>query len=1161
MLRRTVSHMRENHLGAVGIRVIAVAIVVMILVMTTGKMGPVANARCGCACVGDEAERAIVRTMAADGPRISAWTKAANADETVLLVGEHLDMGTLMLSDGTETFALPAIDNGTVAFRNDTRMMAVVPEHARRGVLALWLEADGAKVSDTVTVNAPEPWWVQPDQIDIGETTRIFGRNLDSNRGPQATSIRVKLVGSAGEFFYDAELVKPNAIELTVGAETGLGYGNYELYLEESKTGDFYGPLSLTVRRAYQRPEYTVDVTSFGAVPDDGKPDNQAFLTAIDRVVTNGGGTVEIPAGTFLFDESGIGDLSAGTMLPGSSTRYRDGNVHIVGQGVDETVLEFSFSQKQAKNFNRITLYSNSSLRDMTIRVRGDQYLRADYVIAMKGTNARVENVMIDLEVCEIFQNPLIAEGQYLTIADVEVRGAGAIEFRGRQIQVRVVTHRGPMPQSYYPEEDQDNLNFAPDLFYTAGVRELILEDNRAEDLWAEYPGAHFKRFLGGAAHWGGVHHAYVADNTVVDMKTQPFNNSGECILFEGTVEFYRGPVKCDGPDPRRLDLLDSVIADDARVFASYAQPQNTPLLVTVVDGTGAGQTQEGYPIDGATIVLDEPFVVCPDETSTVLVQWGYSENLICDNKLQGVSPYAVASMGILLYGTATNNIIRDNRLEGFHLGYSDTVFGSVSDDKYWEGTLPLYFNEVRDNEIVGTLGGIVTNVTEGERHGIHAIGNLYRGNVISEMNRRLPQFKYRGPYCALGIVPWSVRHQDEVLPGVDAIIGPIYESNSACCTRSGFVLNKPFADWAVLRDNTLGHGITFGLNIDSSVNRFTDRNEVNTLPQIHIVAAAVPYRVQFKLPWVTWTDGEIEQDYYLWSRTGQGSMTVQADDADGDVLSDIELRSGPGIHLAGNQVTWKDLAVGLHVLTFTATDGKGVGERQVNLLVGGYEDFEALTSITRDGAAGPNESYHIETVSGSYTTAVTELFNEDDPSWAHYHRVDDPDDTTYTRRLRIRPVNEAISLRPDAVYALSANAILSFVKNHHHGAESYVKIRLKRDEGNYYEFYDHIDVPRRFQLRRISKIVNGVEVKTIQAFAAHNWESPVIFQKNGTTVRLSGWGDTIELDDPQPLDVADWEIIVASPAVGADSFLEEYAYATIDNLYFATGEELVMDW
>ena len=163
------------------------------------------------------------------------------------------------------------------------------------------------------------------------------------------------------------------------------------------------------------------------------------------------------------------------------------------------------------------------------------------------------------------------------------------------------------------------------------------------------------------------------------------------------------------------------------------------------------------------------------------------------------------------------------------------------------------------------------------------------------------------------------------------------------------------------------------------------------------------------------------------------------------------------------------------------------------------------------------------------------------------------------SRVLVLRPVNEAVSIRPSAAHALGTDAILSFVKNHHHGAASYVKVRIKENDSNYYEFFDHVDVSNEFQVRRISKIVGGNEVRTVHALAAHNWESPIVFEKNGKRIRVTGWGDSIELYDSQPLRIRDWEIVFASPKVGRDSFLEQYAYATIDNLYFATGASLTM--
>lgn len=46
-------------------------------------------------------------------------------------------------------------------------------------------------------------------------------------------------------------------------------------------------------------------------------------------------------------------------------------------------------------------------------------------------------------------------------------------------------------------------------------------------------------------------------------------------------------------------------------------------------------------------------------------------------------------------------------------------------------------------------------------------------------------------------------------------------------------------------------------------------------------------------------------------------------------------------------------------------------------------------------------------------------------------------------------------------------------------------------------------------------------------------------------------------MQDSQPLDIKDWEILFASPSVENDGFLERYAYATIDNLYFIKGRDV----
>ena len=59
-------------------------------------------------------------------------------------------------------------------------------------------------------------------------------------------------------------------------------------------------------------PDYTVNVTDFGAVANDGKLDTKAIQSAIDHVSEKGGGKVVVPAGTF---DTGALQLKSGVNL------------------------------------------------------------------------------------------------------------------------------------------------------------------------------------------------------------------------------------------------------------------------------------------------------------------------------------------------------------------------------------------------------------------------------------------------------------------------------------------------------------------------------------------------------------------------------------------------------------------------------------------------------------------------------------------------------------------------------------------------------------------------------------------------------------------------------------------------------------------------------
>jgi len=332
----------------------------------------------------------------------------------------------------------------------------------------------------------------------------------------------------------------------------------------------------------------------------------------------------------------------------------------------------------------------------------------------------------------------------------------------------------------------------------------------------------------------------------------------------------------------------------------------------------------------------------------------------------------------------------------------------------------------------------------------------------------------------------------------------------------------------------------------------------VNVLPQLNIVDATATYRLKFKVPWARWTDAELEKDYYIWSRTGNGSMIIEAVDVDGNTISPISIRARASISMNGSNISWQDLEEGLHVIRLEVGDGKGIGNRRIYLFVGEYDDFENINSVVNNNRVGQDQSYLVRTSSAEYVTSVADIFCEKETDWPHYHKVEGVDSSLYSNRLTIWPLNEEVSIRGNTDSLLSSNAILSFVKNHHRSVRSYVKLRLKQDEDCYYEFYDHVGIPRHFEIRRISKIVDGNEVKVVSRLAAHNWESPIIFEKKDKVIKITGWGDSIEMQDSQPLDIRDWEILFVYLDVGNDGVSEKYAYATIDNVYFVKGEDIV---
>jgi hypothetical protein len=113
-------------------------------------------------------------------------------------------------------------------------------------------------------------------------------------------------------------------------------------------------------------PSNFVDITAYGAVPNDGNDDTAAMQAAIAAVTSSGGAKagVWIPAGTFNFDSG-----TAGPGWNGTGTRiYLPAGVSLRGTGIWTSTLQGAFAGVYAKggnsNLSDLKISAYDSLRD-----------------------------------------------------------------------------------------------------------------------------------------------------------------------------------------------------------------------------------------------------------------------------------------------------------------------------------------------------------------------------------------------------------------------------------------------------------------------------------------------------------------------------------------------------------------------------------------------------------------------------------------------------------------------------------------------------------------------------------------------------------------------------------------------------------------------------
>ena len=568
----------------------------------------------------------------------------------------------------------------------------------REEVLKGRIVSDGGR-SNEFSVNEPTVWWTQGDGGDIstpGGWLRVFGHSLAGGR------VRIKGTGFLARW-RELELSRVDEYELAAKVPVDLKPGEYRVEARSAIGGwtdagrwTVAAPCRIGGSRIF-------DISDFGAIPDDGLDDSEAFTNALASAGRAGGGVVSIPRG--LFNVKGTFEIPTNTLIRGvsrslSHLKWPDlldpPEFMLVGEhtfGIHDLFISVGqyrngvgYKGGISKSFwaSDKPRTHDISLKRLTLRFVTDQQRDRDKKVfmerfTMKGIPIylpdalRVEMDEVDLycDKCPTDSKYFMLTGWYHRIANCSFRGGAWC----------------PAP----------------------GIR-FIFEDNEIE-----------KGCISINPMCDG---AYYARNRFRDV--------------------YRGDPVCLGHDSSRTAFGrckpvrgEVVPGDDRRVRLTFEDPKDNPAnkaksgkrtaceakntwigaSCTIVSGHGAGQSRKIAAIadDWSELTLEEPFGVAPDRTSFLYVSVERRHVLMIDNV------FTDAGRGVELYGGANEYIIARNR--------SIRAGGLKAQGFVYSGVIPCWRIQFLDNVIEEGSGE--RSDSEILACGAYSLGCVAKRNVL----------------------------------------------------------------------------------------------------------------------------------------------------------------------------------------------------------------------------------------------------------------------------------------------------------------------------------------------------------------------------------------------------------------------------------------------
>jgi hypothetical protein len=763
---------------------------------------------------------------AAAVPLIYEHTPEAGPDQTFFLVGDRLTP-ELFIWGGSDEAASGQQWQAKMQFAHATSLAATLPALAEDGPFLIWA-GNPSGWSRPIRLNAPQPWWCGPDLAFSGDAVRIFGRNLARRPDCSAAFVYLALPGQPGVWL---DVEQAGKYSVTVRLPAHLGPGTYEAWVHAGRGGacGWGGPLKMKIQ---QRPMAVSPELNPVLPPAAGQLlDLQKLL---DRQSHRGGGAVLLGEGLFPFQ--GTLQVPKGVTLAGSGRDktklqlVQNPAAHF-GPGVDAATIWLAGDAAGLKDLT----VSGTSQVNLGVAVKS-----AEPLVWVSG--CRIENVRIcGIERKHIVtgnESPLndsyggpeengqgnygvrLMNAAYAVVHSSEIWARAPLYLSGVRQCSFIGNDLIPMAALHNAEACIEGRNEV--------IEECVIEGNRvACPPGAGAGGPTTRRMLWFSTGRGSVTHNWIAENGVsapagpgatAGAGQARFGgvagtdqNVGETILLEANQRtmFFGKLISGDStsvmlpkvlpstPDNLMGTMLNGMNAAPRELLAHDSAGNETPYwppdeddggkeppiyeyYVSVLSGTGQGQTRRVVGRENNRLIVDRPWSEPPAAGSLVAIGTGFYQNLIVGN-------YTPDGMtGIQLWISCVENVIANNSIarqrgSGIHLYTSASTLASSMPRTYNRGIAPLFWNLVEGNRAEECSGGISVSSGSGPHLPVEfppALGNVIRHNSfirnredgvgLSDPRRPLPGASQTSPSVAGTLVEFNVVR--------DATIG--YHSN-----------------------------------------------------------------------------------------------------------------------------------------------------------------------------------------------------------------------------------------------------------------------------------------------------------------------------------------------------------------------------------------------